>query len=70
MTEELEGHLRDEFARLVTGGVPQADGELSTQEDRLIRALAKAAGITDAHLAGIVATAPRMITATPPALPS
>src|SRR5205814_3143098 len=22
VTEELEGHLRDEFARLVTGGVP------------------------------------------------
>ncbi len=50
--------------------VALADGELRPEEDRVIRALAKAVGITDAHLTGIMATAPRMFSAPPPALPS
>jgi uncharacterized tellurite resistance protein B-like protein len=60
---------REAFIRAALS-VALADGELSGAEDRLIKALAKAVGITDAHLTGIMATAPRMFRGTPPALPS
>ncbi|HJW93302.1 MAG TPA: TerB family tellurite resistance protein [Thermoanaerobaculia bacterium] len=43
--------------------IAQADGTMSAAEEKQIRALAKAAQITDAHLAGIIATAPRMTVA-------
>ena len=43
--------------------IAQADGTMSSVEEKQIRALAKAAQITDAHLAGIIATAPRMTVA-------
>jgi uncharacterized tellurite resistance protein B-like protein len=43
--------------------IAQADGTMSSAEEKQIRALAKAAQITEAHLAGIIATAPRMTVA-------
>ena len=43
--------------------IAQADGTMSAAEEKQIRALAKAAQITEAHLAGIIATAPRMTVA-------
>lgn len=40
--------------------IAQADGAMTSNEETQIRALAKAAQITDAHLTGIIATSPRM----------
>src|SRR5258708_1691251 len=69
VAEGLDYPQREAFVRAAMS-IALADGELSGEEDRLIKALAKAVGITDAHLAGIMATAPRMFSANPPALPS
>jgi tellurite resistance protein len=69
VAEEISYPQRESYLRAALS-VALADGELSTEEDRVIRALARAVGITDAHLTGILATAPRMFNANPPALPS
>jgi DnaJ-domain-containing protein 1 len=72
LQEPVAGRIcpqRESYIR-ATLSVALADGELSAEEDRVIRALAKAVGITDAHLTGILATAPRMFPANTSALPS
>jgi tellurite resistance protein len=69
VADEISYPQRESYIRAALS-VALADGELSTEEDRIIRALAKAVGITDAHLTGIMATAPRMFSVNPPALPS
>jgi len=69
IVELLDYAARENLIR-ATMTIALADGELSAAENRQIRALAQAAGITEAHLAGIMATAPRMAIAPPAPLPS
>jgi len=59
IAEGLDYAARENFIRAAVT-IARSDGELSAAEERQIGALAKAAGITEAHLAGIVATSPRM----------
>jgi uncharacterized tellurite resistance protein B-like protein len=68
MVEALDYAARERLLR-ATMTIALADGELSAAEEKQVRALAKAAGITEAHLAGIMVTAPRAAIA-PPAPPS
>lgn len=69
VVEALDYAARERLIRAAVT-IALADHQLSGAEEKQIRELAKAAGITEAHLAGIMATAPRATIAPPAALPT
>ena len=67
--EALDYGAREGLIRAAIG-IALADGAMNAAEEKQIRALAKATGITEAHLTGIMATASRISNASPLALHS